>query len=185
MPNQPVKRYSGVLMAADSPAGTITLKVSAEMFAAGSVVTGKVYVISCVQDTDTLETRCAELEAENDRLKIEWGNETREQAEMIARLEKTIEDRDIQLGDLDEYKETLETRCAELGRKVHYWRHVAWVYRDTVRELEAETTRLRKFIGGPAAALRNCIADDEHRRDCADKALPVFDNAYAALKRSE
>lgn len=42
--------YSGVLRAADSLSGTITLQVSAEMFAAASVVTDGAYVVSRYQE---------------------------------------------------------------------------------------------------------------------------------------
>ena len=58
MPNsEPGKRYSGVLMAADSLSGTITLQVSAEMFAAGSVVTGGVYVVLRDRDIKALKLK--------------------------------------------------------------------------------------------------------------------------------
>ena len=82
MPNsEPVKRYSGVLRAADSLSSTITLQVSREMFAAGNVVTGGVYVV-VLRDRDitALETCIGALES----LRIADG---RAQGGMRARLD--------------------------------------------------------------------------------------------------
>ncbi len=79
--NEPVKRYGGLLKAADSLAGTITLQVGKKMFAAGSVMTGGVYVVLRDRDIKALETCIGALES----LRIA---DRRAQGGMRARLDK-------------------------------------------------------------------------------------------------
>ncbi len=100
--SEPVKRYSGVLKAADSLAGTITLQVGKKMFAAGNVVTGGVYAVLRDRDIQVLETCIGALES----LRIADG---RAQGGMRARLDNYEASDWRQKEEIAEQAKTIKT----------------------------------------------------------------------------